>query len=117
MFNNSQEALLRRKLEKEAVLQKAIDLHSSLMDLQLMDVKNKEKATLSHQTKVTEENSSHKASSAGQENKSGSEDSGKKQRCNNPELHKRALELRRRAVVISRVKMEGDIYSEIETPG
>nr|GMC97399.1 zinc finger CCCH domain-containing protein 22-like isoform X1 [Ipomoea batatas] len=80
MFNNSQEALLRRKLEKEAVLQKAIDLHSS-------------RATLSHQTiNIETENSSHEASSAGQENKSGSEDSGKKQRCNSPELHKRGLE-------------------------
>ncbi|XP_031117795.1 zinc finger CCCH domain-containing protein 23-like [Ipomoea triloba] len=107
MFNNSQEAVLRRKLEKEAVLQKAIDLHSRrLMDLQLMDVKNKEKYnhfqcssspvipvscqsnSQSPNYQVTEENSSHEASSAGQENKSGSEDSGKKQRCNSPELHK-----------------------------
>lgn len=43
MFNNSHEALLRRKLEQEDELQKAIDLHSRrLMGLQLMDMKNKE---------------------------------------------------------------------------
>nr|GMC60251.1 zinc finger CCCH domain-containing protein 22-like isoform X3 [Ipomoea batatas] len=41
---------------------------------------------------VTEENSSHEASAAGQENRSGSEDSDKKQQCNSPELHKRGLE-------------------------
>nr|GLL30135.1 zinc finger CCCH domain-containing protein 22-like isoform X1 [Ipomoea trifida] len=112
MFNNSQEALLRRKLEKEAELQKAIDLHSRrLMDLQLMDVKNKEKYnhfqcssspvipvscqsnSQSPNYQVTEENNgSHEASAAGQENNSGSEDSCKKQRCNSPELHKRGLE-------------------------
>ncbi|XP_019163373.1 PREDICTED: zinc finger CCCH domain-containing protein 22-like isoform X2 [Ipomoea nil] len=104
MFNSSQEALLRRKLEKEAELQKAIDLHSRrLMDLQLLDVKNKEKYSQfqcssspvfpvscqsnsqSSNYEITEENNgSHEASAAGQENNSGSED--------NPELHKRGLE-------------------------
>nr|GMC97402.1 zinc finger CCCH domain-containing protein 22-like isoform X1 [Ipomoea batatas]GMD01242.1 zinc finger CCCH domain-containing protein 22-like isoform X1 [Ipomoea batatas] len=90
MFNNSQEALLRRKLEKEAVLQKAIDLHSSSSSPVIPVSCQSNSQSPNYQ--VTEENSSHEASSAGQENKSGSEDSGKKQRCNSPELHKRGLE-------------------------
>ncbi|RAL38988.1 hypothetical protein DM860_014814 [Cuscuta australis] len=44
MFHRSKEATLRRMLEQEAHLQRAIQLHSRrLMDLQLMDEKNKNK--------------------------------------------------------------------------
>lgn len=41
MFQNTQEMLLRRKLEEQAELQQAIELHGRrLMNMQLLDLKN-----------------------------------------------------------------------------
>lgn len=81
MFHRSKEATLRRMLEQEAHLQKAIQLHTrKLMDLQLMDEKNNNEEIYDTQAAGKEEISSGDENSGGHRQHNFTDSSGSHER-------------------------------------